>query len=50
MDCSGIVFKNGGRSTFAVNMPVHAIDTSGRAFNIYIKEQYPPVFLVEYTH
>ncbi len=48
--CSGIVFKNGVTTTFALNRPVQAIDANGKQFRIYIKEQFPPVYLIEYTH
>ena len=49
MYCSGIVFKNGVTANFSLNVPVYAIDTSGKRFKIYVKEQFPPVYLVEYT-
>jgi hypothetical protein len=50
MYCSGIVFRNGVTSTFGLNRPVQAIDADGKQFRIYIKEQFPPVYLIEYTH
>ena len=36
-------------STFGVNKPIMAVDATGQRFKIYVKEAFPPVYLIEYT-
>ena len=43
---------SGGRpnyTTFSLNKPIIAMDATGQRFKIYVKEAFPPVYLIEYT-
>jgi hypothetical protein len=51
MYARGIAFSSGrpNYTRFTLNKPIVAIDATGQRFKIYVKEAFPPVYLIEYT-
>ena len=51
MYARGVAFSSGrpNYTTFSLNRPIMAVDTTGQRFKIYVKEAFPPVYLIEYT-
>ena len=51
MHTRGVAFSSGrpNYTTFGLNKPIMAVDATGQRFKIYVKEAFPPVYLIEYT-
>ena len=51
MHARGVAFSSGrpNYTIFGLNKPIMAVDATGQRFKIYVKEAFPPVYLIEFT-
>jgi hypothetical protein len=51
MYARGVAFSSGrpNYTTFGLNKHIMAVDATGQKFKIYVKEAFPPVYLIEFT-
>jgi hypothetical protein len=51
MHARGAAFSSGrpNYTIFGLNKPIMTVDATGQRFKIYVKEAFPPVYLIEFT-